>query len=187
MPRPIDRLKPLLDRDRLAVIGAVAAAPGTIAELAERTGRTEQTVQHAIADLVGAGLVERTDAGFDLDEQALCSTARELAESDVPMDPVIGFGMTDAEREVLARYFEGRTLTEIPSSRAKRLIVLERLAQEFDLGKRYPESDVDTTLRTFHPDTAALRRYLIDEDLLAREHGSGGPVYWRSGGRVTPS
>jgi hypothetical protein len=35
-------------------------------------------------------------------------------------------------------------------------------------------------LRRFHPDVAALRRYLVDEGFLDREAG----VYWRAGGRV---
>jgi hypothetical protein len=32
-------------------------------------------------------------------------------------------------------------------------------------------------------DTAALRRYLVDEDLLARERGE----YWRAGGTFDPA
>jgi hypothetical protein len=35
-------------------------------------------------------------------------------------------------------------------------------------------------LQLFHPDFAALRRYLVDEGFLTREDG----VYWRSGGRT---
>ncbi|MFT4658086.1 MAG: hypothetical protein ACJAXA_000237 [Candidatus Aldehydirespiratoraceae bacterium] len=98
-----------------------------------------------------------------------------------PMEPVIGFGMTDDEREVLSRFFEGRTLTSVPTSRAKRLIVLERLALEFDVGKTYPEREVNLILGGFNPDWSTLRRHLIDEGFLDREQN----VYWRSGGRVS--
>jgi hypothetical protein len=59
-------------------------------------------------------------------------------------------------------------------------VVLDRLSQEFEVGVRYPERQVNATLRRFHPDVAALRRYLVDEGLLDREAG----VYWRAGGRV---
>jgi hypothetical protein len=34
-----------------------------------------------------------------------------------------------------------------------------------------------------HPDTAALRRYLVDEGILDREHGE----YWRAGGTFDPA
>ena len=103
------------------------------------------------------------------------------------MDPVIGFGMTDEERSVLSRYFSGRTLTEIPSSRAKRLVLLQRLALEFDVGRRYVEREVNEILFEFHPDWSALRRFLVDEGFLDREHIDDQNVYWRSGGRVRGS
>jgi hypothetical protein len=101
------------------------------------------------------------------------------------MDPVIGYGMTDDERLVLARFFAGRVLVEIPSQRAKRLIVLQRLALEFDPGRRYTELEVNAVLGAFHRDWSALRRGLVDEGLLDREPTAGGNLYWRSGGRVT--
>ena len=41
-----------------------------------------------------------------------------------------------------------------------------------------PELEVNETVRVWNPDVAALRRYLVDEGLLAREDG----LYWRSGG-----
>jgi hypothetical protein len=69
---------------------------------------------------------------------------------------------------------------EIPASRAKRLLVLERLVQEFEPGLRYDEREVNFTLQLFHPDYASLRRYLVDEGFLTRAEG----VYWRTGGRV---
>jgi hypothetical protein len=79
------------------------------------------------------------------------------------------------------RFFDaaGR-LTSIPRKRAKRLVVLDRLAQEFELGRTYPESEVVAVLTRFHEDHAALRRYLVEEQFLTREDS----VYWRSGGTV---
>ena len=96
------------------------------------------------------------------------------------MDPFIGYGMDEDERRVLSRFFVGRTLSRIPSGHSKRLVVLERLALEFDIGRHYAEPDVNDILRAFHPDVAALRRYLVDEGLLDRADG----IYWRSGGRT---
>ena len=72
------------------------------------------------------------------------------------------------------------SLRSIPARRAKRLVLLDRLSQVFDVGVRYPEREVNALLRAFHPDVAALRRYLVDEGLLTREAG----VYWRTGGYV---
>ncbi len=74
---------------------------------------------------------------------------------------------------------DGRLHT-IPSKHAKLLVVLDHLAQSFEPGRTYPEPEVKETLTRFHPDHAALRRYLVENGFLAREDG----VYWRSGGTV---
>ena len=91
---------------------------------------------------------------------------------------------TDALRrreQVLRTFFddEGR-LTSIPAKRAKRLVVLDHLAQRFEPGERYPETEVNRRLREAHEDVAALRRYLVDEGFLSRDGG----IYWRTGGTV---
>ncbi|MDO9454897.1 DUF2087 domain-containing protein [Nocardioides sp.] len=80
-----------------------------------------------------------------------------------------------------SRFFgpDGR-LTRIPRKRAKQLVVLDRLVQEFELGRTYPEAEVVAILTRFHDDHAALRRYLVEEQFLTREDS----VYWRSGGTV---
>jgi len=80
---------------------------------------------------------------------------------------------------VLRSFFgdDGRLHT-IPSKHSKLLVVLDRLAQEFVPGHTYSESQVNGVLQRFHPDHAALRRYLVENDFMTRDDGS----YWRSGG-----
>jgi hypothetical protein len=72
---------------------------------------------------------------------------------------------------------DGRLRT-IPSKQGKLLVVLDRLAQEFEPGRNYPEAEVNQILLRFHPDYAALRRYLVENEFMTREDS----VYWRSGG-----
>jgi hypothetical protein len=74
---------------------------------------------------------------------------------------------------------DGRLLS-IPTRHAKRLVVLGWLAQRFVPGQVYPESEVNAMLSTAHPDYAALRRYLVDEDFLDRRQGK----YWAHRGNV---
>lgn len=178
-------LKLLLDPDRLAVAGALASRPMTTAELIDASGRNRRTVLLAVGDLRASGLVGAKGDEYWLDEAALREAAQAAAEIEIPMDPVIGFGMTGEEQQVLARYFSGRVLIEIPTHRAKRLVVLQRLALEFDIGRRYTEPEVNEILGAFNPDWSTLRRGMVDEDLLDREHDGGQDMYWRSGGRVT--
>lgn len=86
-----------------------------------------------------------------------------------------------AEAERVLRVFvkDGR-LTSIPTKHAKRMVVLDWLAQRFEPGRRYSEPMVNLILGQCHPDTAALRRYLVDAGFLDRQSGE----YWRSGGTV---
>lgn len=176
----------LLDPDRLAVAGALAARAMTTDDLVAATGRDRRTVLTCVGDLRNAGLVASSvGGGYELDVESLRTLARRHAEVEIPMDPSIGFGMTDDERAVLARYFSGRTLIELPSQRSKQLIVLQRLALEFDPGRRYREAEVNDLLLPFSRDWSMLRRHLVDEGFLDRAAQPGGNLYWRSGGRVT--
>ena len=88
---------------------------------------------------------------------------------------------TEAEiAKVLRSYLKDGRLMVMPRAGRKRSIVLDHLAQLFEPGVRYAEVDVNLTLRQVWPDVAALRRYLVDEGLLARAEGQ----YWRVGGSV---
>ena len=64
----------------------------------------------------------------------------------------------------------------------KLLVVLDRLAQEFEPGRTYPESEVNEVLNRFHPDHAALRRYLVENAHPDLQSHPGGRLAWRSGG-----
>ncbi len=87
----------------------------------------------------------------------------------------------DAGRELRAFVRDGRIIT-IPAKHAKKLVLLDWLAQDFEPGKRYSEQMVNLIIGQRHPDTAALRRYLVDEGFMAREAGQ----YWRAGGSTEP-
>jgi len=72
---------------------------------------------------------------------------------------------------------DGRLKT-IPTKLSKLVVVLDHLAQAFEPGRHYPEAEVNEVLQRFHPDYAALRRYLVENGFMTREDN----VYWRSGG-----
>ena len=72
---------------------------------------------------------------------------------------------------------DGRLHT-IPTRHSKLLIDLDHIAQSFEPGRTYPEREVNAIIGRFHPDHAALRRYLVENQFLTREDS----VYWRSGG-----
>ena len=89
--------------------------------------------------------------------------------------------MSDALPGPLRPYVRGGRISVMPAKRAARLVLLDRVAQAFEPGRRYPEQAVNEILKAVYDDHAALRRYLIDEGLLSRTPGG---TYWRSGGTV---
>ena len=79
---------------------------------------------------------------------------------------------------IVRRFVRAGRLEVIPARLGKRRRVLDWLAQQFEPGKVYPEAAVNVVLGRFHPDFAALRRYLVDEGFMERRGG----FYWRAGG-----
>jgi len=97
--------------------------------------------------------------------------------ADLDADHVIGLLLGDDRLRVFVR--DGRIAT-IPARLARRRLLLDCVAQGFEPGVRYPERVVSSFLSRLHDDHAALRRYLVDEEFLSRDHGE----YWRSAGTV---
>ena len=169
----------LADPDRRAVIAALVLGATTVDAVTSATGLDQAAVGKALARLVSAGLVLSKGGGLHLLSEAFAAASR--AAHEAAPRPTLGDDSLPPDKAKLLRSFvvDGR-LTQIPANRSKRLVVLDRLAQVFDVGVRYPEAEVNALLRAFHPDVAALRRYLVDEGYLDRDKGE----YWRSGGTV---
>ena len=168
----------LADDDRRAVAAALVLGAASLDAVVEATGIDPPRAGKALTRLVTAGLVERgADGTLHLLGAAFGAAARAAA-SAVP-EPVPD-GVPAEDAKVLRAFVRDGRLLSIPTARSKRLVVLDRLAQEFEPGRRYSEATVNLTLSRWHADTAALRRYLVDEGFLDREAGR----YWRTGGTV---
>ena len=82
----------------------------------------------------------------------------------------------------LRAYIRDGRITVVPAKRARRLMLLDQVAQAFEPGRQYPESAVDEVLKAVFDDHCSLRRYLVDESFLSR---TAAGVYWRAGGTVS--
>ncbi len=98
------------------------------------------------------------------------------------LDPVPVLEAVAAD-PLLRVFVAGGRIQAMPAKHSRRLLLLDKIAQGFEPGVRYPERNVSLFLGALHSDYAALRRYLVDEDFLSRSHGE----YWRSGGTVDPA
>jgi len=161
------------------VYAALVLGAGTPSEVAAGSGLPARAVVSALRRLEQGGLINLVDGRLVADTDAFKDALRESSpgSADEPLDP-------DRQRAAVLRAFirDGR-LVRLPAARAKRRVVLEHIAACFEPGVRYPERAVDAVLRAWYDDYVTIRRYLIEEDLLARDHG----LYWRTGGYVDVS
>jgi hypothetical protein len=167
----------LADPTRLKVVAALVLGAGTLEEVAAAAGLPLKDVALAARRLARAGLVARDRNALRLHADAFAAAARDAAAAAPAPEPL---SSDPAEDAVLSAFVRGGRLVSIPAQAGKRRIVLEHLVRVFEPGVRYPEREVNALLAVWHPDHAALRRYLVDAGLLSRAAG----VYWRSGGWV---
>lgn len=177
----------LADDDRLRVVAALVLGASTLDDVCRSTGLEARRAVTALIRLTGAGLVLADEPHHHLLAGAFAHAARAAAASrgEGPGPGAAAEAhselVSEAHAHVLRTFVHDGRLRDIPAQRNKRLVVLDMLAQEFEPGVRYEERVVNERLAAWHPDTAALRRYLVDEGFMDREHG----VYWRSGGTLT--
>ena len=69
------------------------------------------------------------------------------------------------------------SLISIPVKNSKKIAVLKIIAVNLDPSIRYTEKEINIQITKFHPDTAAIRRHMIEFGILHRDSSS---VYWLS-------
>jgi biotin operon repressor len=171
-------LKVIADETRLRILGAVANAPLTGKELAEQLNLTPPTISHHMRKLVDAGIViAESDAQrqwYALNTEFLMAARRvPFAATTAEAAGVPGDSDDDARfrSKVLKDFFVGGRLKEIPAQRKRRVIVLQHIVTLFEIGRSYPESEVNELLRPAHDDVATLRRELVDYGFMQRDRG----------------
>ncbi len=76
------------------------------------------------------------------------------------------------EARTLRSFLADGRLATIPAQHRKRQVVLRFLLERvFTEDREYPEKEVNQRLALFHPDVAALRRYLVDDGYVTRQSG----------------
>jgi hypothetical protein len=175
---------------RLRLFGTICREPGgvPVTDLELRPADRK-----ALAKLIGAGLVQRTGDRFVVRPETFSQAARDFqagehwprvaggacvaggADVDGGADGSASDRAGGASERVAALFSRGR-LSSMPRPGALRTELLQWLAERFEPGRTYGEPDIRRKLEPIYADHVALRRYLVDEDLLERDnYGS----YWR--------
>ncbi len=173
---PTEYLRVVVDRERLALLGRAAVGPFSVVDFAESIGGDRKKLLLAAAKLRDVGLLNEDHS---LNGEVFDELGAQLPDEERAAPEILAGDWSEDEAKVLNSFFQGTRLTSIPTNYTKRRVILERLVQTFEPGVRYPERQVSFMLQLYYSDYAALRRYMVDDELLARADG----VYWRIGGR----
>lgn len=166
----------LSDPKRLLILGLLAEEDQPLygQEIAERLGVTPQTISRHLHILKSGGLVrERRENAYryySLDTEGI-QQIREAVFADNHLGLL---RKTEARQKVVESFFREGRLISIPRQQSQRRIILEELARHFEWGCIYTEPEINTILKQIYDDVSSLRRALVDEPIMLREHGR----YW---------
>ena len=172
--------KALADATRLKIVGLLAQEALSVEQLATILDLRPSTVSHHLSRLTEAGLVEmRRESYYSVYSLRLTQlremSARLLAEETLPQ-AAEDLDRSAYDTKVLRDYSRrDGTLKQIPTQQKKLQAVLRHLLTEFKPERQYTEKQVNQILARYHPDTASLRRALIEYKLMQRAEGN----YWR--------
>jgi hypothetical protein len=100
--------------------------------------------------------------------------------ADLPVqDDRVVISLKEA-REIEEKHLDlsaGVRILKFPKKEKAKLVILRRLAELFQTGRRYREPEVNELLKACADDYVTVRRYLIEYRFLKRS--PGGAEYWR--------
>ena len=165
----------MADRSRLQILKSLLEEDMYVERLAQRLELTPATVSFHLKKLMDAGAVSSRREQY----YTMYSINKEVFQCRI-LD-ILGEKSSDAQRQqerearyrqrVLDSFFEYGRLKSIPAQRKKERICLEEIAKELELGRPYPERELNQVLLRFHKDYCTLRRDMISEGILRREEG----------------
>ena len=172
--------KCLSDRSRLQILKSLALEDMYVERLAERLGLTPPTISFHLKKLADAGAVKSYKTQYytmyALEKSVFMTSILDLIQEKSDEAELQKQRDEAYRKKVVDTFFEYDKLKSIPMQKKKERIILEEIVKSFEPGRRYTEREVNIILADFHDDFCTLRRDMIGEKLLARDH----QIYWRT-------
>mgnify|MGYP001567477866 FL=1 len=164
----------LVDNNRLRLVGWLIEGDLTLPEIARRLELKPNTAQRHIDYLTQLGLVEEVAGAkppaYHFNREALTTLARTLL-ARAPNMTAAELDVSAFNRKVITDFTNpDGSLKDLPAQEKKLLVILYYLLDKFLPDIDYTEREVAEILRRFHPDTATLRRALVDYGLMERKN-----------------
>lgn len=171
-------LKALADPSRIKIIHSLFENAQYVEEIAERHDLAASTVSFHLKKL------EQADLVYKVKEQYYLIYHVKKALFDLTLRDIISINdspklaqekrIQDYQEKVINSFFKQGKLIKIPSQHKKRWVVYQKIVENFIVGKKYQEAEVNQIIAEVYDDFCTIRRELIGENILQRQNG----IYW---------
>ena len=168
MEEKLKLLKLLADETRIEILNILMREDCYVEKIACELSLMPATICYHLKKMEAAGVVNCARSQFyiiySLNKEIFSQTLGDIIKKDVAADADEKY-----KKEVIAHFFKYGKLTQIPSQRKKREIVLAEIARSFEKGRLYDEKEVNEIIHRFHEDHCTIRREMVAAGIMARE------------------
>jgi len=166
----LELLKLLADETRLEILNILMKEDSYVEKIACELSLTSATICYHLKKMESAGVVNCSRSQFYI----IYSLNREIFDKPlyelIKKDEEIVDMEEKYKKEVLSNFFKYGRLTQIPTQRKKREIVLAQILEQFDFDREYPEKEVNEIILRYHEDFCTIRREMIAFGMMTRDH-----------------
>ena len=170
MKEKLELLKLLADETRLNILNALIKEDSFVEKIAFDLSLTPATICYHLKKMEAVGIVKCSRSQFYM----IYSLNREILDKPlidiVKKEEAIANTEEKYKKEVLSYFFKYGKLTQLPTQRKKREIVLEEISKSFEANRKYDEKEVNEIIHRFHEDHCTIRREMIAFGIMQREH-----------------
>ncbi len=162
-------LKLLADETRLEILNILLKEDSYVEKIACGLSLTPATICYHLKKMESAGVVNCSRSQFyiiySLNRDIFNKPLYELIKKDEQV--------VDTEekykRTVISNFFKYGRLTQIPTQRKKREIVLAEILKQFETDREYDEQEVNEIILRYHEDYCTIRREMIAFGMMTRD------------------
>ena len=166
----LELLKLLADETRLEILNILLKEDSYVEKIACELSLTPATICYHLKKMEAAGVVNCSRSQFYM----IYSLNREIFDKPlfelIKKDEEIVDTEEKYKKEVISNFFKYGRLTQIPTQRKKREIVLAEILKQFDVDREYGEKEVNEVILRYHEDYCTIRREMIAFGMMTRDH-----------------
>ena len=166
----LELLKLLADETRLEILNILLKEDSYVEKIACELSLTPATICYHLKKMEAAGVVNCSRSQFYI----IYSLNRDIFDKPlyelIKKDDVVIDTEEKYKKEVISNFFKYGRLTQIPTQRKKREIVLFEILKQFETDREYGEKEVNEIILRYHEDFCTIRREMIAFGMMTRDH-----------------